>query len=234
VAAEHGETFGTTHWSVIAAASGPDRRRALERLYKAYWTPLCGYARRHAVPEDEVEDVVQEFVIGLFESDALRRADPQLGRFRSYLLGALRNFLLRRVTRQMTQKRGGGRDALPLDHADEIAEPLPEVEKLFDQEWAEALFSLGLSRLSEETYRQEFATIDRQWEQLIFGFNETPYPELAAQWGISVSGLKTRVFRLRRRFREILREEVSRTVSDDLEVDDEMRYLCAVLGAQWA
>ncbi len=236
MAAQYGETFGTTHWSVIAAASGPDRKRALERLYLAYWTPLCGYARRRDVPEDEVEDVIQEFVVGLFESDSLQRANPQLGRFRSYLLGALRNFLLKRMTRQMTQKRGGGRDALPLDHADEVADDGSslEVEQKFDKEWAEALFSLGLSRLSEETKSQEFATAGQQWEQLIFGLNETPYPELAEKWGLSVSGLKTRVFRLRRRFREILREEVSRTVSTDLEVDEEMRYLCTVLGARWA
>jgi len=221
---------------VIAAASGPGRRRALERLYRAYWTPLCGYARRHEVPEDEIEDVIQEFVVALFESDSLQRADPQLGRFRSYLLGALRHFLLKRTTRQMTQKRGGGREPVSLDQAHEVAAPevASEVDKSFDREWAEALFSQGLSRLSDESKGQEFAGSGQEWEHLVFGLNETPYPELASKWGLSVAGLKTRVFRLRRRFREILREEVSRTVSSDDEVEEEMRYLCTILGARWA
>ncbi len=229
--------FSTTHWSLIAAVSGPDRLIALERLYRIYWSPLCHYARRRgAVPEQEVEDVIQEFVVGLFESGSLGRAEPQRGLFRSYLLGALHHFLAHWREKRGALKRGGGEVPLSLDRVPESADPSDQATRQFDVEWAQALLAQGLSRLREETHGSALDALGMpgaQLERLVFSVEETPYADLARQWGLSVTGLKARVFRLRQRFRLILREEVARTVSGESEVEAELRYLCSVLGAQW-
>jgi RNA polymerase sigma-70 factor (ECF subfamily) len=101
--------FPLTHWTLIAAAAdGPERESALSRLYKNYWQPLCAQARRFGVPAADVEDVAQEVFVSLVASDSIARADPLRGRFRSYLLGALRHHLAHRRRRDDTLKRGGG------------------------------------------------------------------------------------------------------------------------------
>ena len=149
--------FPVTHWTLIAAVAGPERDSALSRLYKTYWRPLCAQARRFGVPEDDVEDVVQELFLSLFRSGAVGRADPLRGRFRSYLLGTLRNFLSHRRAREHAQKRGGAQAPVPLDELDAAqtpASPPPDARE-FDAEWAHALLGEALRRFDREIQHSE-------------------------------------------------------------------------------
>jgi RNA polymerase sigma factor (sigma-70 family) len=213
--------FPPTHWTLIVASSGPQRNVALARLYEIYWAPLCAQAQRFGVPPDETEDAVQEFLLGLFDSSSFDRADPAAGRFRSYLIGALRNQLSHRRAKLHAQKRGGGQIAVPLDDVsltDSSAD-----ERQFDADWAQALIRETMRRfLSEHSG-------DPLCAQAV-GDEETSLAEHAVQLGITPAAVKSRVFRLRQRFRQIVREEVSRTIADPGQLDDEVRYLCAVLG----
>jgi RNA polymerase sigma-70 factor (ECF subfamily) len=220
--------FPATHWTLIAAASGPERNSALSRLYKTYWAPMCMQARRFGVPEAEVEDVTQELFVSLFRSGSVERADRGRGRFRSYLLGALRNHLGHRRAREHTLKRGNGQAALPLDDH-ELVQP-PADAREFDAEWAHALLGESLRRFqSEEQHSAESGASFAVLGGTALGDDELPCEEAARRLGITVPAVKSRVFRMRQRFHDIVREEVRRTVANDAECDDELRHLSAVL-----
>jgi RNA polymerase sigma-70 factor (ECF subfamily) len=227
-AREESSEFPATHWTLIAAASGPARDSALSRLYQAYWLPMCAQARRFGVPEAEVEDVAQELFLSLFRSGAVERADRERGRFRSYLLGALRNHLGHRRARELTLKRGGGEAALPLD-GHELVQP-PADAREFDAEWAHALLGEALRRFQhEEQHSEESRASFAALGGPALGDEEFSCEEVALRLGITVPAVKSRVFRLRQRFHDIVREEVRRTVANEAECDDELRYLSAVL-----
>jgi RNA polymerase sigma-70 factor (ECF subfamily) len=220
--------FPATHWTLIAAASGPQRDSALDRLYRTYWTPMCAQARRFGVPEAEVEDVTQELFLSLFRSGAVDRADRARGRFRSYLLGALRNHLSHRRAHAAALKRGGGQSTEPLDGQELVQMPADARE--FDAEWARALLGEALRRFQLEAQHSEesrasFAVLGGP----ALGDGEFSCEEAARQLGITVPAVKSRVFRLRQRFHTIVREEVRRTVPSEAECDDELRHLSAVL-----
>ena len=214
-----GSEFPPTHWTLIVASSGPSRDAALTRLYEIYWPPLCAQARRLGVGADEAEDVVQEFFIGLFGSGSLQRADPGSGRFRSYLIGALKNQLGNRRAKLHAQKRGGGQAALSLDGVDA---PVLTDDCEFDSEWARALIGEAMRRFTAEHPGDPLCT-------RAVGDEDASNTDVAAQLRITPAAVKSRVFRLRQRFRQIVREEVLRTVADERECDDELRHLCAVL-----
>jgi RNA polymerase sigma-70 factor (ECF subfamily) len=224
--------FPATHWTLIAAAGGPDRDTALSRLYQTYWRPLCAQARRFGVPEDDVEDAVQELFVNLFRSGAVERAERCRGRFRSYLLGALRNHLSHRRAHAQTQKRGAAQALVPLDSIDpsQHPEPAPMDTREFDAEWARALLDEALRRFERE--ERHSAASRASFDALsgcVLGDAEIAHHEAARSLGITEAAVKSRVFRLRQRFHEIVREEVHRTVASDAECDEELRYLCAVL-----
>lgn len=211
--------FPPTHWTLIVEATGPRRDAALAQIYRIYWTPLCTQARRLGVSADDVEDAVQEFLVALFGSGSLGRADPQAGRFRSYLIGALRNHLGNIRARLHAQKRGGGVAAIPLEGVDA---PAPVDEREFDAEWARALVGEALRRFHAEHGGDPLCA-------QVLGEEAGSFGAAAAQLGITPAAVKSRVFRLRQRFRKIMREEVVRTVSGERECDEELRYLCTVL-----
>ena len=223
----HDPRFPPTHWTLLAAAEGPARRDALDQLYRIYWQPLCAQARRFGVREDEAEDVVQEFLVGLFANGSLARADPQIGRFRSYLLGALRNFLSHRRDYQHAQKRGGDTPTLPLSAADAVSTGTDPCQ--FDADWAHALLDQALASFGHEMRETFGADAYEVLRDFALGEKESSYEDAARQLGITVAAVKSRIFRLRQRFREILRAEVIRTVPSETECDTELRYLCAVL-----
>jgi RNA polymerase sigma-70 factor (ECF subfamily) len=225
--------FPPTHWTLVAAAAAPDSDAALGRLYETYWPPLRAQALRFGVREEDAADVLQELFMALFKSGSLARAESARGRFRSYLLGALRNLLNHRRANLQTEKRGGGGRPLPLDEID-LAAPIdgsPLDERAFDADWARTLVAEALRRFETE----QNATSDSRTSYAVLGAmalgdsTDTPQ-DVATRLGLTVPAVKSRLFRLRERFRETVREEVFRTVSTEAECEDELRYLCAVLG----
>jgi len=228
-------SFATTRWSLVrdASSTAQQRKQALSELYTLYWRPICDYLRRMGITQTEVEDLAQDFFLQFFDSGALDRANEGYGRFRAYLLGALRHHVQKLRRKAGTQKRGGGLVAVSLDIA-ERENPSIEADyaRLFDLEWAQTVVAHSMTRLEQEIRTQ---TMDRTLAKaLIEGNAEGSQQEIAQQLGISVTALKTRIFRLRRRFREILREEVARTVSDESELDGELTYLTQLVGGPTA
>lgn len=245
-----GDTFFTTRWSVVQAAGRqrpggpppPGARAALESLCAAYWPPLYAWARRSGAGADEAADAVQDFFARLLEKGDLAAADPLRGRFRAFLLTAFRHHWSNLRDRERAQKRGGGRRLLslsggvPLDTGPEEAayEPAhartPEAE--FERRWALAVLDRALQRLAAEQARAgKSADFARLRPYLVAGGDDTPLREVAAAAGRSEGAVKVALHRLRRRYGELLREEVAGTLDDPSAVEDELRDLSGALGA---
>ncbi len=233
-------SFPTTNWTLLANATrlgDESGRRALGQLCEAYRRPLTVYLRSRGVPESEVEDTVQEFLLKLIDSAAWKNADRTQGRFRSYLLSILNHMMMHVVRARNREKRGGGvvPESLDVLHengreiAHDAADDAEGVEA-FDREWALTLVESAMRALREEFHARDQA---REFETLrlfLPGVAEVPTYDAAAQaLGLSDSGIKSAVHRLRQRFRELLRAEVALTVSGPHEVDDELRYLGRLL-----
>jgi RNA polymerase sigma-70 factor (ECF subfamily) len=231
--------FQTTSWTVVVAASldsTPDSREALARLCQTYWPPVYAFIRRKGYDRDESEDLTQGFFAQLLEKKYLLDADPERGRFRSFLLTAVKHFLANEWDRSRALKRGGDQIAVSLDlveaeqwyvpAAAEAATP----ERLFERRWALSLLEHVMARL-----RADFATAGRanQFDTLIPFLNRDSdgarYDAVARQVGMSPGALRMAVHRLRRRYRELLRAEISETVSAPEQVDDEIRFLMSTL-----
>ncbi len=231
--------FQTTRWTLVVAAGGPvteQSREALARLCEIYWYPLYAYVRRWGHPADEAQDLTQEFFARLIERNVVAEADPTRGRFRSFLLASLKHFLANEHDRATALKRGGGRPLLSLEF--QTAESRYRLEpadretpdRVFERGWAAALLDRVMARLAEE---QEQAgrrdLFDRLRPALAEGTAEASYAQIGAAIGMSEGAIKVAVHRLRRRFGELLREEIAETVADPAEVDEEIRYLLAAL-----
>jgi RNA polymerase sigma factor (sigma-70 family) len=225
-----------TPWPMSGDLDSPVAAAALEQLCRAYWYPLYAYVRRRGHSPEEAEDLTQDFVARLLEKDYLRRADPARGKFRSFLLSALKNFLTNEWLKSTRQKRGGGCHWLSWDQASAERrcqmEPVDQLtpEKIFERQWAITLLGQVLDRLKQEQIkagRERFFDEVKAW---LWGDKGTmAYPELAAQLGLTESALKAAVHRLRLRYRELLREEIGRTVATPLEIQEELDGLMAAL-----
>jgi len=230
-------SFNTTCWTVIldSAKDNPaESRPALESLCRTYWEPLYSYVRRAGQNHQDAQDITQAFFEHLLEKEMPRHADPSLGRFRAYLLGSLHHFLRDHIRHHNTLKRGGQIKHVPLD-----AEALPDPgsdsdspESAFDRKWAHTLINLCLDRIqSEQTglgQKERFALM----RPLLLspGDHQSPAAgELASRHGMSPGSIRTALSRLRARFREIVRQEVSRLVADASEIDDEIAHLLRAL-----
>ncbi|MGI8819357.1 MAG: RNA polymerase sigma factor [Chthoniobacterales bacterium] len=214
----------------------PDARTALASLYQACWYPLYAYLRRHGYHEHDAEDLVQSFYAFLQEKHALAKADRARGKFRTFLLSSLQNFLSHENEKARAQKRGGGRELIFLDAMEareryrleppDAATP----ETLFERRWVQTLLAQTLARL-----RADFATRGKQ--RLFEGLppfltaetGETSYQRTADGLGLPLSAVKTCIRRMRLDYRSRLREEIGRTVASPDETDDELRYLRKVL-----
>jgi RNA polymerase sigma-70 factor (ECF subfamily) len=235
--------FASTRWTIVVEAgksqTPPEEAlSALAELCRIYWRPIFLFLRRQGSNPGDAEDLTQGFFAHLIESRAYARADRDKGRFRSFMLGALKHFLAHARAHDRAQKRGGGMVLAPLDTAS-IAEADARAagpsswtpEHVYDREWAETLLRQALDRLAEEC---ALAGKDELFEQLnshLLGSSEAavPYEELSARLGRPTATLRSDVARLRSRYRAILREEVGGTVADASEVDAELRHLCEVL-----
>lgn len=231
--------FTTTHWSAVLEAGkgdSPAAAAALEELCRAYWYPLYAFVRRQGHSPEEAEDLTQSFFERLLEKDYLRLADPERGRFRSFLLSALKNFLTNEWTRSTRQKRGGG--CAPVSWDRESAEhrygmePVDRLtpEKIFEKQWAITVLEQVLGRLQQEEIAAGHECFFQEVKGWLWGDKgDTGYAELAGQLGLTESALKAAVHRLRLRYRELLREEIGRTVATPLEVQEELEGLMAAL-----
>ena len=201
-----------------------------------YWFPLYAYMRRHGYKTHEAEDYTQAFFARLLEKDGLRLADPKLGRFRSFLLTALKNFLVNELRRMRAQKRGGGRKILSLDLASAegkyALEPSRQLspEKLFDRSWALTVLAQAMDKLQAESAgKNRQKLFNRLRVYLTAETSSVPYHDVADQLGMTEGAVKVAVHRMRRRYRELLRGEIAQTVSTEDQIDQEIRDLFAAL-----
>jgi RNA polymerase sigma factor (sigma-70 family) len=229
--------FASTHWSVVLAARGSESvsaRASLEELCRTYWHPVFAHVRRLGHGLDDAKDLTQDFFVRLIHKGALASVDPAKGRFRSFLLAALKHFLANEWDKARAQKRGGGRVALPLDELLEgnagCAEPLDSMtaERAFDYRWALTVLEGTLKRLREQYERDGKASVFEGLKAALGGESKS-YAELAEGLGMSVGAVKVAVSRMRQRYREMLRAEIAQTVASSDEVEDEMRALFAAL-----
>ncbi len=231
--------FATTRWSVVVSAGREDSRvarAALEELCGAYWYPLYVFVRRTGRSAHDAQDLVQGFFAALLEKHYLREVDREKGRFRSFLLLALKRFLANEWDKERARKRGGDRVLVSLDaltaeqrYALEPAESRT-ADQLFERRWATTLLERVLTRLRDEQVASGRAVLFEQLKEfLVSPGRGTPYAELAARLGSSEGAVKVAVHRFRRRYRDLLEEEIARTVNSPGEVDEERRHLLSAL-----
>jgi RNA polymerase sigma factor (sigma-70 family) len=223
---------------VLSAGEGslPNAQAALERLCRAYWYPLYAYVRRQGRNVEEAQDLTQEFFARLLRKEYLRLPVPACGRFRTFLLTSLKRFLVNDWEKGRAIRRGEGQPLLSLDQRETetrfLAEPaeLSTPEKAFEKRWALTLLEQVLDRLREEFTASGHAERFDRLKILLWGEKDAPpYAGVAAELGLTEGALKVAVHRLRQRYRELLREEVAHTVARPEDVDDELRYLIAVI-----
>jgi RNA polymerase sigma-70 factor (ECF subfamily) len=231
--------FVTTHWSVVLAAGRGDSTRsraALENLCRNYWYPLYAFVRRLGHSAHDAEDLVQSFFAVCLEKNYLGAAEQAKGRFRSFLLVALKRFLANEWDKARAQKRGGSHATVSLDsftaeqrYALEPADRL-SADKLFDRRWALTLLEQVVMRLrAEQVAAGKLEQFEQLKECITTAGRGVPYADLATRLGLSEGAIKVAVHRLRQRYRELLEEEIANTVATPEEIDQERRYLLAAL-----
>ncbi|MHC1766309.1 MAG: RNA polymerase sigma factor [Verrucomicrobiia bacterium] len=238
----HGGAFATTHWSVVLTAghdSSPGARAALEQLCRAYWYPLYCYVQRQVACAADAEDLTQSFFAHLLERNALAKVSQDKGRFRSFLLASLRYFLADEWDKMRARKRGGGCVVISLNETGAEERYQRErgheltAEELYERRWAMAVLERASIRLQEEFTVARKTMLGEELRGLHEnGVEAGPYVEVAARLGMPVNTLKSHVHRYRRRFRELLCEEVAQTVAPPADVADELRRLIAVVRGQ--
>lgn len=238
------DVFPSTHWSIVLAAGETQAeptmaRAALAELCQIYWAPLYGFVRSRGQTVHDAQDLTQSFFAYVLEHKVYRRVDRRKGRFRSFLLASLKNFLADAADKQRTLKRGGAQTFLPL-HEEQAQEAeslfqthsgMSNEDLIFDRSWAEALVAAALERLSADYKREAKERLFNELRIFIAGGAEQPpsYADLTNRLRITESTLRSHVTRLRARYREALRAEVRRTVNTEKQVDEELRELLHVL-----
>jgi len=232
--------FATTHWSVVLAAghsSAVQHRPALSSLCETYWFPLYAYLRRHGHDSHQAADYVQAFFTRLLEKDYLKKVKPEGGKFRSFLLTALKHFIANERAHDAAQKRGGGRAVLSLDfesaedrYALDPADNLSP-EKLFERSWALTVLKQTMERLEAELVSKGKQKLFHQLKAYIAAeTNAVPYSEVAAKLEMTEGAVRVAVHRMRKRCRDLLRDEIAQTVSSEDEIDEEIQGLFTALG----
>lgn len=230
--------FRTTHWTIVLGAGGPggiEKREAFAQIYSDYWYPLYAYIRRRGHSPTDAEDITQDFFLHLISYDSLDGLVREGGKFRTFLLRLLDNFLANEWHRNRAQKRGGGQALLSLNIAEgesRYALEPPDCntpETLFEQQWVFTLLAKVLEYLNAECETAGKGKLFADLRLHLQGERPgPPYAEVAAQHGMTEGAVKVAVHRLRQRYGELLREEIARTVGGPDEVDEELRHLIAV------
>jgi RNA polymerase sigma factor (sigma-70 family) len=230
--------FETTSWSLIHRARGADEAEAelaMALLCEAYWYPVYAFVRRQGHDAVDAEDLTQGYFTRFLEKGFIREVRPEHGRFRSFLLVSVRNFLHNERDHARALKRGGGRRLLSLDavNAESLYERTPveatTPETLYERSWARTVIDRVLDRLDQEATRSGSRPRLQRLRPFLTGAEaHLPYEAIAREWGVRVTAVRVAVHRLRKRFAVLLRQEVAQTVADEREVDEEVRYLLAV------
>lgn len=240
-AAVKNPVFSTTRWTVVLRAkdqASPAALAALEQLCGVYWYPLYAYARGKGHDVEDAQDLTQGFFARLLEKNYLNVADQKKGKFRWFLLTAFKCFLANEYDRHQAEKRGGGQRPISLDvvQAEKQFQLEPRVEassdKVFDRRWAMTVLSIAQNQLRTIYADQGKGERFEKFEAYLPG--ESPrqsYAETGAALGISESAVKMEVQRMRKRFGELLKEEIAHTVASEAEIEEEIRYLIEVVGS---
>ncbi len=236
---EPARQFRTTHWSVVLAAgdqTDPQAKEALARLCQTYWFPIYAFIRKRGHPPEQAQDLTQEFFAKFLEKNSVAKATRERGRFRSFLMTSVENFLRNEHDRNQTEKRGGGRLPVSLDEQDAeqryLEQPADSTDpaKAFEQRWAATVLQTVVNRLRAEYQASGRSALFEALQSHLWGeAGLLSYPDLAAQFAMTIANVKTTAHRLRQRYREILREEIAQTVSQPGEIDEEIRYLMRVV-----
>jgi RNA polymerase sigma-70 factor (ECF subfamily) len=229
--------FPTTRWTLVVAAGDPrrkDARSALVSLCENYWYPLYAYLRRRGYAPDQAQDLTQEFFMRVLEGRYLDRADPEKGRFRSFILTSLKFFVADEQDRQRAQKRGGGAIvSLEFSSGEERYQREPghyeTPDRIFERRWALSMLERVMERLGDEFVQHGRPENFERMKVFLLGQSEAPYADLAREMNTSEGALKVAIHRLRKRYRELFRQEIADTVADPAKVESELRYLAAVL-----
>jgi RNA polymerase sigma-70 factor (ECF subfamily) len=231
--------FPATQWTVVLAAGGtpsPESAAALERLCSSYWYPLYAFVRRRGHSPPDAQDLTQEFFARLLEHNWIAHANRHKGRFRSFLLMAMKRFLSKEWDKVKTLKRGGQVRlvSLQLDTAETryTREPADTrtPEQVFEEQWALVLLDSVLNRLRNDYGQEGKGALFHTLEPCLIGSREAqPYAALAAEMGMTEGAVKMAVCRLRERYRACLKEEIGHTVASPAEVDEELRHLFRAL-----
>jgi len=241
MALEQARQFRTTHWSIVLAAgqlSAPGGIEALGKLCTAYWYPLYAWLRSHGHSMHDAQDLTQAFLVHLLDKDRLQKPTPEKGKFRSFLLASLKNFLANEWDKTQALKRGAKFTFVSVD--EEIGESRFRVEpshnatpdKAFEQSWAMTLLESVLVQLKREYAGAKKSELFEALQGYLSGDKgAVPYAEMAARLNLTEAALKMSVLRLRRRFGELLRAEIAHTVTRPEEIDEEIRALFAAINA---
>jgi RNA polymerase sigma factor (sigma-70 family) len=229
--------FPTTRWTLVVAAGDPHRKEAqsaLVSLCENYWYPLYAYLRRRGYPAHQAQDLTQEFFIRVLEGRYLDRADPEKGRFRSFILTSLKFFVADEEDRDRAQKRGGGTvEPLEFSSGEQRYQREPAhdetPERIFERRWALTMLDRVVEKLREEFVQHGRPEHFEQLKVFLLGQSDAPYAVLAHEMNTSEGALKVAIHRLRKRYRELFRQEIADTVADPAEVESELRFLAAVL-----
>ena len=233
-------SFTTTHWSVVleAQSESPMAQEALEKLCQIYWHPIYSFVQRKGANSEEAKDVTQEFFADLLEHRSLTAVRKEKGRFRSYLLGALKYFMADERRRAMATKRGKGQRLIPLEElsADERTEMESAdsitAEQIYDRRWASALLERVLGHLrSEYVAADNTALFDCLKQLLPDEPGSRSQAEIAGELGMTANAVRQAFHRFRQRYQLLLREEIAHTVATPGDVEDELRHLIAVVRA---
>jgi RNA polymerase sigma-70 factor (ECF subfamily) len=233
------QAFATTHWSVVIAAGdsqSPRSEAALTELCQTYWYPLYVFLRRKGLDPHEAQDLTQSFFADLLARNGVARADRARGRFRSFLVASLENFLRNEWRNRSAQKRGGGQTPIPLDTVDAerrlSAEP-PGGETpaaAYDREWARALLDKAIRDLHREWEQDGKGALSQEFQAHLWGdATSVPYSELCRRFDMTPVNLRVTFHRFRQRYRELLRRAVADTVANEAEIEEELRFLVQVV-----
>jgi len=239
---QNGAAFTTTHWSVVLAAQGPSpaAEEALEKLCRTYWRPIYGFVRRQGVEAEEAKDLTQGFFALLLERRDFDAVRKEKGRLRSYLLTSLKHFLTNERNRAMAIKRGEGQQLIPLEDLRERervgfeSSDTLRPDEIYERRWAMSVLDHVMARLGDE-YRAAGPASAGLFERLQKSLTNEPDratpADTAREFGMTESAVRQASYRLRQRYRQVLREEIAHTVMAAGDIEDELRHLVAVLRA---
>jgi RNA polymerase sigma factor (sigma-70 family) len=235
-----GASFATTHWSVVAACqNGGEDEVAIAQLCRDYWPPLYSFVRRRGYSQADAQDLVQGFFTHLLRNRIYAQSKSEKGKFRTFLLAAMKNYMVDLWSKERALKRGGDQSFVLLEaeiaaveqlYGSESPAATLDEEWHYEQRWATALVSRALAGL-RETFRGEAkAEVFEKLQPLICGGTRLPRQEdLAQQLKMPIDTLRSHLSRMRARYRALLREEVARTIGTADDVDEELRRLSQIL-----